>query len=262
LAKFRLQKMLRVIVPIPDFVWWLRKPLGFLLLAMMVRKLYQASTAVTCLMKRRKALIIAARDGTLSNVKLLLSGTPSSDHAFLLQPEEAWQGVTAVYAAALRGHTVCCKELLLAGAEPDQPNAMGDVPLAIAAQEGHAAIISLLLRSNVAVDRQAPGSGATALQLACMQGHTACVRVLLAGGAATDTANADGNTALFLCCEHGHVECARRIVAKLGLGVRQLLSLADNNGFTPVQLARVAMEGDGAACIELLSAAAATGTHA
>ena len=243
--------MLRVIVPIPDFVWWLRKPLGFLLLAMMVRKLYQASTAVTCLMKRRKALIIAARDGTLSNVKLLLSGTPSSDHAFLLQPEEAWQGVTAVYAAALRGHTVCCKELLLAGAEPDQPNAMGDVPLAIAAQEGHAAIISLLLRSNVAVDRQAPGSGATALQLACMQGHAACVRVLLAGGAATDTANADGNTALFLCCEHGHVECARLLLeAGASIELRWGANNAAGSGATPLFIACIMGH---LPCVQLLS---------
>ena len=86
--------------------------------------------------------------------------------------------------------------------------------------------------------------------------------LLLEFGARADEVDHLGRTALHVACKHGRVECARRIVAKLGLGVRQLLPRTDSNGFTPVQLARVAMEGDGAACIELLSAAAATGTHA
>ena len=156
-------------------------------------------SSVRRLLRVRMQLIIAARDGDLATVQELLANSSrhsddrSQDIYFLLSSEDEWQGVTALYAAALRGRTDVAALLLKAGAPPDQPNAMGDVPLAIAAQEGHAAIVSMLLRQGASADRQCPTTGATALLLACQNGHEACVRALLEEEALTDIANLDGN---------------------------------------------------------------------
>ena len=188
----------------PSISHW-RAPLALAALGVVAATFYSHLTAVRRLMSRRLRFIIAARDGDMAAVSEMLSSTSTTDVPFLLAPEEGWQGVTALYAAALKGQSKVARLLLKLGAEPDQPNVMGDVPLAVAAQEGHHAVVGLLTNRGAAINRQGPTTGATALLLACQNGHQECVLVLLKANASADIANNDGNVRPLLppprpCC--------------------------------------------------------------
>ena len=159
-----------------------------------VHAVYKQTCAVRQVMRNRLHLIVCARNGDLDEVQHLLASASKADVlSILLAGEVTWAGVTALYAAALHGHAEVVQLLLQAGAWPDLPNKVGDVPLAVAAEKGHDTVVSLLLRARAHADRLAPNSGATALHLACQNDHLQTVHTLLAGGASTDIMNADGN---------------------------------------------------------------------
>jgi hypothetical protein len=189
-------------------VYWLLLGAGTLATLGVASRLVQ----IRVVKHARTAFIIDARDGDLEEVRSALAWSLGAHLPYLLEPEPDWQGVTALYAAALHGHADVVRLLLAHHAAVDDANDLGDTPLCVAAQEGHCACITELLAAGAAMNRQSAPSHATALMYACAHGHERAVALLLLRGAATDLANADGNSALFLSCEKGHVECARLLL--------------------------------------------------
>ncbi|HLJ19505.1 MAG TPA: ankyrin repeat domain-containing protein [Stellaceae bacterium] len=91
-------------------------------------------------------------------------------------------GRTALSYAAELGNAQMAKELLDAGASPDQRDKQGDVPLHWAANNGRVEVIKVLIAGHAIVD--APDrQGITPLMSAISHQQVASVRALLAGGA-------------------------------------------------------------------------------
>jgi ankyrin repeat protein len=142
----------------------------------------------------------------------------------------------------------------------------GFIALSVAAQEGHEAVVKLLLEKGAAVDtkanyRGAPPStvafysspevvallrvkapvepvGATPLYVAALEGHVAVVTLLLDNGAAIEAKAEDGGTPLAIAAQQGNLEVVRLLLEK-----GAVVDAKDNNGVTP--LARAAQSWDG-----------------
>ena len=98
-------------------------------------------------------------------------------------PNAVDQGFPAIYGAADNGHVAVVALLLKHGAAVDAANNVdGGTPLIIAAAKGHAEVAALLLRHGAAVDA-ANNNGGTPLMVAATTGHTEIVRALLLAGA-------------------------------------------------------------------------------
>ena len=137
-----------------------------------------------------KALLVAAREGHLEIVRLLLEAGADKDAA------TTTDGATALLLAAFQGHLEVVRLLLEAGADKDSATTDGATALLVADREGHLEIVRLLLEAGADKDA-ATTDGATALLLAAFQGHLEVVRLLLEAGADKDSAMTDGATPLY-----------------------------------------------------------------
>eukprot|EP01047_Picozoa_sp_COSAG01_P090215 COSAG01_NODE_22115_length_871_cov_0.804404_1_plen_123_part_10 len=100
------------------------------------------------------------------------------------------------------GATVCVKQLLLKGSEPNMGDEGGNTPLHIACANGHADVVALLVQAgaNLAtVDCRDDGP----LHYACAFCHDACVAVLLDAGAMVSAPGEFGATPLHHSCSEG-----------------------------------------------------------
>lgn len=147
-------------------------------------------------------LILAARDGHLSTVELLLK------HRAKVTARNA-AGDSALMMAVLKGERAVVARLLDAGAPINQA---GWTPLMYAAFEGHADIVSLLLARGAEVDARAPNQ-ATPLMLAARNGHLDAARVLLKAGADPTLRNDQGFTADAWAAANGNTDAADLVKA-------------------------------------------------
>ncbi|EME97307.1 hypothetical protein H340_27175 [Streptomyces mobaraensis NBRC 13819 = DSM 40847] len=96
-------------------------------------------------------------------------------------------GMTALYAAAVNGHTELVRLLLEAGAGPDAESAGAGsegTPLCAAASWGHVGTVRLLLAHGADPGlREERGTGLAPLDWALHGGHEETVQVLIASGA-------------------------------------------------------------------------------
>lgn len=129
-------------------------------------------------------LILAARDGHLSTVDLLIKRRAKLGARNLA-------GDSALMVATLKGETKVVERLLQAGAPVNQN---GWTALMYAAFEGRSELVGLLLSKGAEVDARAPNQS-TALMLAARNGHLEAVRLLLKAGANPDLRNDQGFTA-------------------------------------------------------------------
>ena len=121
------------------------------------------------------ALIMAAQDGHVEAVRLLLAAGANVNL-------QAQNGVTALIMAAQNGHADVIRLLLANGANVNMQRPNGGTALMSAAYNGHADVIRLLLAAGANVDMQR-SDGVTALMSAAYNGHVEAVRLLLAAGA-------------------------------------------------------------------------------
>ena len=126
-------------------------------------------------------------------------------HIFLRAPlrkREMRQHDTPLIAAAFLGRLADVAALLADGADVNEPNSDGWMPLHVACEEGHTDVATMLLAANAEVN-PAGQDGTTPLIFACQEGHADLVTNLLAANADVDQPNNDGATPLFTACQEG-----------------------------------------------------------
>ena len=124
-------------------------------------------------------------------------------------------GSTALHWAAYLDDAEASAALLRAGARAE-PNRYGVTPLALAAQNGNAAIVRQLVAAGVDPNdpRQAVNTGETVLMHAARAGRVEAVRALVEAGADVDAQEGwNGQSALMWAAAEGHVPVVETLIA-------------------------------------------------
>ena len=146
-------------------------------------------------------LIRAVRQKDLPEVERLLAAgaNPNADKV------PGFEGRPALFHAAVFGYTDIAQELIDKGANPDYGAAQGTVtPLMVAALNGAASTVELLIRSGAAVN--ATAGRTTALTEATRRGYADVIALLLAARADPNVPMDDGSTPLCYAKRHGYAE--------------------------------------------------------
>ncbi|KAF9767409.1 hypothetical protein IL306_000040, partial [Fusarium sp. DS 682] len=163
-----------------------------------------------------------------------------------------WKGRTPLSYTAENGHEAVVRLLLDRGAYTEAADNGGRTSLSYAAAKGYAAVVRLLLDRGAHTEAADRRWGRTLLLWAAMKGDEAVVRLLLDRGAHTEAANNEGQTPLLLAAINGDEAVVRLLLAR---GAHT--EAADRRwGQTPLLLA--AMKGDEAVVRLLLDRGAYT----
>ena len=175
-------------------------------------------------------LIIAARNGHLNSVKILLGYEAVIEARGTLKiREEVAEGCTPLWAAAATGHLDVVKLLIEQNADVDGRTSTGSTPLRAAAHEGHLDVVRCLVESGADVNARHYNEESTPLIAACYWGHLSVATYLIDKGAFMDLQYKDaGNTALHDAIERGYLEMVSQLLAR---GASQL---PNNQGLTPL----------------------------
>ena len=141
------------------------------------------------------ALLAAAEAGDEPRVASLLA----SEADVNARDERGW---SPLIMAAKEGHASLLQLLLAAGALPNPPD-VSHTALRGAAMFGHSGCIRLLAEARAEVDQRSAG-GRTPLMGAELHGHAQALGLLLRVGAAADLTNDAGETAAALAESRGH----------------------------------------------------------
>ena len=173
-------------------------------------------------------LIIAARNGHLNSVKILLGyGADIEARGTLKTGIEVIEGCTPLWAAASFGRLDVVKLLIEQNADVDGRTSTGSTPLRTAAINGHLDVVRCLVESGADVNARTITEN-TPLIVACYHGHLNVVIYLIDKGAFMDLQNKDGSTALHVAAQRGHLEIVRQLLAL------RASQLPNNQGLTPL----------------------------
>src|SRR5438105_663702 len=137
-------------------------------------------------------------------MSLALFGTPMP---------QAPDGTTALHEAARQDDLQTVAKLITAGADPRKANRIGATPMFLAAENGSAMMIDLLLKSGVDPNAPVLSHGETALMMAARTGKLDAVRKLADNGAdVRATENLRGTNALMWAAEQGHADVVRFLI--------------------------------------------------
>jgi ankyrin repeat protein len=154
-----------------------------------------------------RALDWACQRGFQATAELLLAHDPG------LLDLPGYGERTALIAAACNGHAPLVGWLLVQGADPRRRESEGTHALDWAAQEGHQAVVDLLLGHDPGL-LDLPGYGErTALIAAADNGHAELVALLLARGADVHRRRASGAHALDSAAQGGHAAVVELLLA-------------------------------------------------
>ncbi|OAQ69735.1 HET domain-containing protein [Pochonia chlamydosporia 170] len=149
-----------------------------------------------------KVLVRAAKDGDEDHVWLLLTRTDVEVN------ERVESGLTALSTAAENGHAAVVNLLLARGASVNSTDTLGRTALHRAAASGQDAIVELLTGVDGTVIDLMDSTGCTPLLLAVQNGHTAAAKVLLDRGSYTYVGDNHGQTTLLFAAANGDVPTA------------------------------------------------------
>ena len=145
---------------------------------------------------RRTLLHMAANIGTAECVSVLLSAGADPNQKDI-------HGVVPLHFAARNGFKDCCKLLLNKGADAKVPDNDGLTSVHWAALSGRNELLADLLSRNIELNVR-DKMGQTALHFAAMHGHFKTVEYLVENGAQINDINTKGNSPLILACKEGH----------------------------------------------------------
>ena len=167
-------------------------------------------------------LIIAARDGKLDFVKVLLRYEANIEARGTIKTVEGViKDCTALWVAACNGHFDVVRLLIEQSAEVDSGTSINSTPLRAAAFMGHLDIVRCLVENGA--DVNAPTNfNSTPLMITCYKGHPNIASYLVKHGANINLHDNHGRSCLHYASERGHVQLACELLA---LGAKQTQNL-------------------------------------
>ncbi|KAG4256535.1 hypothetical protein FPRO03_14024 [Fusarium proliferatum] len=168
-----------------------------------------------------------------ASIQALMAAKQYSLHSDYSQ--EAPGKMTGLHLAGYFGVNKAVNTLLSLGNDPDPKDTYSRTPLWYAAQNGHEAVVELLVAAGADVNATAGNVLQTALQAAAARGHLEVVEKLLAARADVNTAATwrYGRTALQAAAEGGYLE----VIEKLLVAGADANAAATGYGWTALQVA-------------------------
>lgn len=165
----------------------------------------------TIVKERPKAtqLFHAAQTGNIHLLKSLLSENSSGEKLDVDTVNSS--ALTALVLAAKEGHAECVKLLLNAGAKVDGV-AEGNhalTPIWMATYAGHKECVKLLIESGANLNSKHPE---TPLYIAAREGRTECLRLLVDAGSDLEVRNNTGQTPLCVACRENQKDSIELLV--------------------------------------------------
>ena len=159
-------------------------------------------------------LIIAARNGNVDSVKILLRYKVDIEARGTLKVHtgEVIEGCTPLWAAALAGHLDVVELLIERNVEVDSRTLTGSTPLRAAAHDGRLDIVSCLVEHGADVNLHNVYGG-TPLMITCYNGHMNVATYLAGHGANIHLQDKNGYTCLHCAARMGHVEVVSKLLA-------------------------------------------------
>lgn len=158
-------------------------------------------------------ICMAARNGDIGLVRLLLeagANVNACDSNLLGWTPLLWTAQGLFFSEQRQMEL---SELLLhRGADIEQPDNCRLRPLHVAALDGKARIVRLLLDNGA--DIEANSNAGTPLHAAADKGHAECISILLDRGAICDRRDSEGKTALHIAVAQGHLEAVRVLLQR------------------------------------------------
>jgi ankyrin repeat protein len=122
-------------------------------------------------------------------------------------------GVPPLSLAATNGNAAMLELLLKAGANPDATQSEGETALMTAARTGIPAAVATLLAHGAEVNAKEAWRGQTALMWAAAEGHADAIQVLLEAGAQINARSNAGWTALLFAAREGQIPAVKALLA-------------------------------------------------
>ena len=176
------------------------------------------------ILEDEKKLHIASRSGNTDEVKRLISGGLLDVNSIW-----AWEKTTALFKAALNGHTDTFCALLLHGAI--EKGEFGENLLHLAAKSWHKDIVEFLINNGWDTNKKA-FKGRTPLHFAAFYVRGDVVQLLLDRGADPNMTDRKGRTPLHQAVFKGYID-----VVQLLIDGGSNPSMANINGWTPLHIA-------------------------
>lgn len=144
-------------------------------------------------------------------------------------------GKTGMLMAAHNGHADVVRILLGVGGNPDREDCIyGETPLYLACKGANPGIVSVLLDAG-ADPNKGTRNGDTPLSVACRLGLISIVQLLLRDGKGLQINNRSplGETPLYIAATEGHCTILRMLLEQKGIDV----NMAEGSGYTPLHIA-------------------------
>ena len=119
---------------------------------------------------------------------------------------------TALHFAVQKGHLMCARCLIRAGADVDRPDGRGYTSLHYAAKLGHTSLIAFLIKSHASVSSRTHRLKTEPIHLAAQEGHADCIIELVEGGASVNCQDVDLWTPLHCASCNGQTDCAQILI--------------------------------------------------
>ncbi len=174
------------------------------------------------------ALVVAGADPTIADldgyspiIYSVTNGHPAVVEAFIGQgvaveaPAGTAEELNPLSLACQHGHEDIARLLLARGAQV-RPNPAGYAPQHLAAREGHAGVLRLLVdatRGFSGIDVPDKYSQSTPLAHAAAEGHAESVQVLLQAGSDVNAKDEFGKTPVHYAAWQGHIDCVNLLLA-------------------------------------------------
>jgi ankyrin repeat protein len=156
----------------------------------------------------------AAESGNAAAVKRLLAAGADAE------ARGGEDGATPLHLACAQGHLEAVLALAEAPRRADvgARDGEGELPLGVAALNGHADVVEALLLRGAGIEARGQ-FGRTALHHASSEGQAEAVGALLAMGASVAALDDSGDSPLHLACQEGHLAVAQQLLQAAAGGV-------------------------------------------